>query len=405
MTEITTAKAPRTVPLHLARVGKNQFTATVRFTPAPGGFVTSDITGCRKTAQASLEAKLLDMGYTDELPKWDIRDMGDIAPPKPVDASAFGDEEPVTNVVGPLPPRPSPPVLALPLPAAPPAVKPELPAPPAAKPERTPVEAVRDNLLASIASKAIEEAKADVFAPVTPDMPAGRINPLTGLTFWVDVYLAAMGKLMAVEYPGETPREIVQNLRIAVDLVMNNAGCVGAWDRAPSGDYWIRYASSRDSRVFDPTMKNTNPGEGLRREKHHRNINGNWDDVSKAGQKRAGKASDRKAAAQVAAKEKAATQAKASASPKYVPQNEEDKVAYRKAYAFGSALGAAFREAGQDQRLGYKVGQCAALRAQGATPHAKFEADLAAAGVTLEYIASYEEAALEFVTRPAVKAA
>lgn len=93
----------------------------------------------------------------------------------------------------------------------------------------------------------------------------------------------------------------------------------------------------------------------------------------------------------------------AKAAPSYVPETPADRAAFRKAYAFGSHLSAIAKEAGGESylpKIAYKVGVCAALRVQGATPHAKFEAE-----VPGEMIVAQWAAAKEFVTRPAVKAA
>ena len=97
---------------------------------------------------------------------------------------------------------------------------------------------------------------------------------------------------------------------------------------------------------------------------------------------------------------KAGEKGAAKAAPSYTPQNAADKAAFRRAYAFASAKSAEAKASGGDPKVAYKVALCAGLRAQGATPHTRFEGE-----VSLEAVTALEGAALEFVTRPAVKAA
>jgi len=99
-----------------------------------------------------------------------------------------------------------------------------------------------------------------------------------------------------------------------------------------------------------------------------------------------------------------AAKAPAPKAPAFKPETAADKVAYRSAYVWASRLSAAAKAKGEDQRTAYKVGMVAAMRAQGAT-HPKFEAELRALGATDAYLAAQTEAALEWLTNPAAKAA
>jgi hypothetical protein len=123
-------------------------------------------------------------------------------------------------------PKPAAPVLVVP-----PAVT--APVPPAAKPATVP-------------------------APVP--LVGGRVTPLTNRESWAAAAEAAIAVASSLDLPTD-PKEAVESFRRIVNETMRGAGFVGAYDRLPNGELWIRLCRN----VYDPTSRAPRPGDGSRR--------------------------------------------------------------------------------------------------------------------------------------------
>lgn len=374
------------VPVRITRFAATQWVAAVTF---GGRIIASPKSRTRKAAVAAMEQALRETGYTRAMPEWNL----------------LPTEEPA--------PQPEAPVA--------PAPKPEAPAPvPTAKD-------VRDDA----ADAAIEAAKRSVIPTALPRMEGGVVTPRSDLAAWLDVFEQVCEKLEPVFEQDPDRRNRTRNFRDAVDLAMREISFRGAYERTIGGDFWLRHAQSMAKQagriVIDPTTRAPSRGEGNRRARHHRNINGNWDDVSSQTEaKVARKAAETRAAIPDApttpevveaarrakAAAKAAPVAPAVALGDYVRDEESQtwrhretgaiprravrselnkavaradratagprysgcKVAYRAAYSYGAAMGRAYEAAGLKRSLGYKVGMIIALRGQEALPHPEYDA-------------------------------
>lgn len=257
-----------------------------------------------------------------------------------------------------------------------PAAKPEPTTDPAEEPEpltlRMAPVSDRDASLDDACEAAIEAAKVEVLPPVIAGgMPAAVLTPAGGETackFWIDVYRQAVAKLVDLEWPGENPAEKLRNFRTGVDAIMRTHGCVGAWDRDIAGNNWVRHAQSFDRTVVDPTVKVPTHGKPGRE----------WDLSPKKAPRlahtNAPKADKTKKAAKKTGKESASYQG--------------SREAWRVAAAYGNLLGNDAETRGEKRGLAFKIGVVVSLRAQEALGFPRYEADLEAAGVPAEYLAS-----------------
>jgi hypothetical protein len=215
----------------------------------------------------------------------------------------------------------SAPVLVVPPPAAP-AVKPTVPAP-APKP--------------------------------VPALVGGRVTPLTDKARWAEAATAAIAMASSLDLPDD-PREAVESFRRTVDETLKAAGYVGAYQRLPNGELWIRLCRN----VYDPTSRAPRAGDGARR--ISKDINGM--PVDSAG-----------ASLQLKDRKKAE-----SSEPKY--EYGGPKEAKQAAWKQAAAFSATCRMAGLDksaQTVAYKLGYVAAIRAASAPDHVKFVKDLESA--------------------------
>ena len=243
------------VPVYVAKIGLRRFTAAVQYAPAPNGWLVSDVSPQRRSALASLEAKLREAGAS--VPRFRVVDKGDLsakpapaAKPEPAPVPA---PKPVTPAV----PTASSTIAHLNNPSA--VAKPVGQIPPR-NPEPT-AEEVADTLrdldaVADAAEEAVEQARATMtvnpLPSVAPAMDAGYVTPLSDLPHWLDILNQCRAKLSGLEFPGESRREKIANYRESINLLMESVGFKGAWRRAPSGDFWIRVAGERDETVRQP---------------------------------------------------------------------------------------------------------------------------------------------------------
>jgi len=401
MTDLTTQATPAPqIKLFVARIGHRQFTAAVSYRPADSGWLVSDVKGTRKTAIASLEAKLREAGAT--VPTWTVVDKGDLtAKPAPT-------------------PAPQPET------AAAPAAQPTEPvATPAPTLPETEQDAIADN-----AEEALEAAV--VLPPVAPKMDGGWVTPLSDKAAWLDVYRQARNKFDSVDFPGEKRWEKIANYRETINVLMERYSFVGPWRRALGGDFWLRFSGEMDHTIRQPNNR------GYRAQQFAKDINGNWirierdkrdpaklavppkptattqeardliakswddergnvtveqdnpnggNDVSTKAERKAAK--DEKRALNRAAH---AAQRKAEKRTYTGGTKEQRNLANANARSYSAAAA----EAGHDRStrtLWYKIGMVVSLRSQGvAEPH-HFEDDLRAAGYSDADIASYVEGA------------
>lgn len=187
--------------------------------------------------------------------------------------------------------------------------------------------------------------------PVVPSLVGGRVTPLTDKARWAEAATAAIALASSLDLPSD-PREAVEVFRRTVDETMKAAGYVGAYQRLPNGELWIRLVKD----VYDPTSRAPRPGDGNRRVS--RDIN----NMPVDGRGESLQLKDR---------------GKESSEPKYEYDGpaEAKKAAWKQAAAFSATC----RTAGLDkasQTLAYKLGYVAALRAAGAPDHVKFVRDL-----------------------------
>lgn len=392
----TTLTVNPTVTIHVSKIAPRQFRAAVAFKPAPSGWLVSDICGKRPTAVKNLEAKLRLLGVTT-MPEWKLNEV--IIPATQPEATVA------------------------------PVVEPEAHTAPAAEPD-----------VADVAEQAIEDAKVSVAAiPDLARMAGGVVTPVSDLAKWTLAYNEAVKKFSGIDFPGENPREQIANYREAVGLVMEAAGCVAPWRRTMGGDCWIRFAgnvvdltvrqprhrkahvNAQGQAVVDPRgqwdlsrkkaprlAKTPNPvrdlGEGhsvklgpFSAYVSNGTINASLpkavtfdsctlDDAKAAIARKQGRGEPATRA------ERKATPAEKPVSKSYVPVTEADELAYSVAYRYAVGQSKLARERGKDHVLTYKVAMCASLRSQGATPHTKFEAVVAAAGINLDAVVAKKAA-------------
>jgi hypothetical protein len=393
----TATTAP--VAVRITRFSRTRWAAAVTF----GGQIVAAEGKTRKAAVAGLEPALRAIGYNRDLPTWELLPTEDATAPAPQ-------------------------------PEAKPAPEPEAAPAPAAEPKVLSAKDARDDR----AEEAVETAKRTVVVPTAlPKMAAGWVTPDSDIEAWVDVYRQCVSKLEPVFEADPDKRTRVSNFREGVNLAMEAISFRGAYRRTIGGDFWLRHAQSKLQRergeyLPDVTTRQTVRGEGNRRARHHRNINGNWDDVSAAtARKEAQVAAERKAAipsapltpeiTEASRRAKAAqataptttteettdmnlndyvrddenqtwrhretgeiprravrkelNRARARAERKAAgPRYTGDKAAMRVAAAYGRQMAGAYAEAGLKGSFGYKVGVVVALRGQEALPHPEYDA-------------------------------
>jgi hypothetical protein len=205
--------------------------------------------------------------------------------------------------------------------------------------------------------------------PEMPKLDNGFVTPISDKEYWCSSYRKAIEvatRLMQND-SSEKFGEKVARFRNEVNSCMENVKgaipCIGAYRSMPSGDKWIRLTDEKD-----PTTRQTNKGEGANRERHHRNINGNWENVS-------GESDYKKMTT-------------SEGSYQYPGTREQKSLAYK----LGKSMSAKAAQAGYDrdvQSLWYKLGFVVSLRSQRAPYHTQFESDLMVAGISEEKIRAY----------------
>lgn len=400
MTAQTTQATPAPqIKLFVARIGHRQFTAAVSYKPADSGWLVSDAKATRKSAIASLEAKLREAGAT--IPTWTVVDKGNLA------------AKPATT------PAPQPEAAAAPA------------AEPTPEPEPEPVEyKTEQDAIADDAEEALEAAV--VLPPVAPKMDGGWVTPLSDKAAWLDVYRQARAKFDSVDFPGEKRWEKIANYRETINVLMERYSFVGPWRRAMGGDFWLRFSGEMDHTIRQPNNR------GYRAQQFAKDINGNWirierdkrdpaklavppkptattaeakallakswdddeaggnvtveqpegDDMSTKAERKAAK--DEKRALNRAAH---AAQRKAEKRTYTGGTKEQRNLANANARSYSAAAA----DAGHDRHtrtVWYKIGMVVSLRSQGvAEPH-HFEDDLRAEGFSDADIAQYVESAV-----------
>jgi hypothetical protein len=260
-------------------------------------------------------------------------------------------------------------------------------------------------------------------------MAGGYVTPLSDQAAWDDVYRMTRAKFDNVDFTervpdvagGLTRKEVVANYRAEVGKTMEAVSFVSPWKRTVGGDYWIAFSTE-----LDHTIRQPKSNDGARAERHGRDINGEPLLVSRPESDPSkliinpmlGKVTDAEVKAAMygetrpetpkyiegfvgtRAERKEANRAKAAASravgavAKYeYPGSTEQK---NLAFKHGRVLQAIGAREGRDSKtktLWYKLGIVVSLRSQGALPHAKFEADLLAAGYTEEQISAQVQGA------------
>lgn len=191
--------------------------------------------------------------------------------------------------------------------------------------------------------------------PVVQALVGGRVTPLTDKARWAEAATAAIAFASALDLPTD-PKEAVESFRKTVNETMRAAGAVGAYDRLPNGEMWIRLVKD----VYDPTSRAPRPGDGSRRVSRDINgmpVNGKGESLQLKDRGK-GKPADGSAE-----------------KYEYDGPPETKKAAWKQAAAFSAVC----RTAGLDkasQTLAYKLGYVAALRGAGAPDHVKFVKDL-----------------------------
>lgn len=132
-----------------------------------------------------------------------------------------------------------------------------------------------------------------------PALGNGRVTPNADLVRWVAAYHYAEGwaavmmegemDFGVIDIPGGMYLSNNQNRfqnATAVDskrsrfirtmnVLMNQRGCVGAFERTPNGETWLEIANRKGAGIVDVTNSSFKSGSGKFREWNHRNINGN----------------------------------------------------------------------------------------------------------------------------------
>jgi hypothetical protein len=360
MTQTAQITQAPTVPVYVAKVGTRRFTAAVAYRPAPNGWLVSDVSPQRRSAIRSLEAKLREAGAA--VPKFRVVDKGDLT------AKA---ETPAAQPEATSAPAPKPATAQV------------------LNPDAPDVDEEADTLrtmdtIADEAEQALEDAKQTMtLTPtVAPKMSAGYVTPLSDRQHWLDVFEQARTKLSGLTFPGEKRHEQIANYRESVNVLMESIGFVGPWRRAIGGDYWVRVAGAVDETVRQPRA-----GDGNRRLRYHRDINGNVIDrreEARANDKAIREELDRKALTRKERKElnraAHANQRKAEKKAAYTGGNSDQRKA---AFAHGRYLAGQASHAGHDSHtrtIWFKLGVVASLKAQGVPEPHRYEADLVAEG-------------------------
>lgn len=193
-----------------------------------------------------------------------------------------------------------------------------------------------------------------------PGMDKGWVTPISDLETWIDYYRGVISRLASLGQDDDKPiawrdYEEIARYRKEANEIMHSVGCVGPWDRMPSGDFWLRLANGEK----DPTVRSFRRGEGNRRERIRR-----W--------------------------------VKNELPERYTYDGgdvEQRLLAQRTGKLFQDQMRDNLAAAGQSNpellKLFYKLGYVVSLRSQGLPPHEKFEQELIAGGLTEEKIQAY----------------
>jgi len=176
-----------------------------------------------------------------------------------------------------------------------------------------------------------------IVRPVTPAAPKtdkGWTTPSSDPEVWEQFCSQTIAMVDSLGFT--TDEDSVSDYRDKCDKVMRSLGCRGPFERSPSGDRYIR-----QSKIADPTVRRPRRGEGRRRERHHKTIDGNFRDVSPKGSRPS----------------KPATQSGKARSEDRVYSfgTEEQRTA---AFAAGKSAGQAAKAAGwtsEAQRVAFKL--------------------------------------------------
>lgn len=207
-----------------------------------------------------------------------------------------------------------------------------------------------------------EEYYPKMESPSIETLDGGWVTPLTNRSFWIETYqvVSEFASKLMQDNLKEGYGEKLLRYKNEINRLME-AGyegrlpCIGAYRRQPSGDTWLRLTGQPDL-----TIRQTKSGEGERRARHHKNINGNWDDISGLPEK-----------------------SRKSKDPKryiYPGSREVSNLAYqmgqqlkKRAIAKGLSL--------ETQQHWYMLGFCISLRSQCAPYHQEYENQLMLAGI------------------------
>lgn len=210
--------------------------------------------------------------------------------------------------------------------------------------------------------------------PKMPTLDTGLVTPISDKTTWVAAYRKAVGIIVSTESQdlNESYGERIRRFQSEVIAIMENPKeghpCVGAWRRMPSGDSWLSLTDEPD-----PTVRKVQRGEGSRRERNWKNINGNRVDVSGKSENGSGRSKSR---------------SKSSSGYNYPGSPEQTRLAYKAGRA-ASSKAAQNGHPKEVQNIWYKLAYVVSLRSQEAPPHTKFELDLTEAGITTEQVERY----------------
>jgi hypothetical protein len=205
--------------------------------------------------------------------------------------------------------------------------------------------------------------------PGFPKLDQGFVTPISDKDTWCSVFHKAIEIAMST-MSNAYDKENASKFRAEVNMCMESgqAGVpsIGAYRVMPCGDRWIRLSG-----LDDPAVRKPRQGEGLNRARHHKDINGNWVDVSGEPEKRRGR--------------KAEKEPGRYEYPGLPPQ----KAAGMK---MAKAMKAKAVAAGKDestQQLWFKIGYVMALRSMDAPYHTQYETELMQAGLKEEELRAY----------------
>ena len=188
-------------------------------------------------------------------------------------------------------------------------------------------------------------------------LTGGRVTPLTDPAGWSSAATKAIALTSALDLPDD-PREAIESFRRIVNETMRTVGAVGAYDRQPNGEMWIRLCPG----VKDITSRAPRPGDGARR--ISKDINNMPVDSTGASLQLKDRGKGKPA----------------DSAEKY--EYDGPKEAKSSAWKRAASFSAVCKAAGLDkaaQTVAYKLGYVAALRGAGAPDHLKFVKDLEAA--------------------------